>query len=434
MQRTVTRTLLAGLVGVVLTAAPARSIDRHPTGVNVNAQGGTSVFITFGGLADQVPVEAAWCGALIPAAPDVGFKCDPATLFGRLPLRFDRSRLQAGGSVFTDIMSIPPSVARRAYQAAARGEDSAFFYVRRFESLSGGPDEYVFVTCRMTGGGARTPLSLVDVRLAFSEDEPVLAVARGTTPPVLAAEVVYTGTGRLVGRWEVVQPGDDPPTSLDLLTEATLPPEDRVRQRRYLEVGRFNVFLPPTGRIVLPGPDPSRLPTRLDGLHQVLLRIEASADKEADSDRAAAGVPGGGLIHAGAVAGFPIPPLRYFVGSASDALGALAEEDLAILAPEAGRAVASDRPLDVSWTQVPNVLLYRLEIAGSDGEVLHSAVLQQGIGSYRAPPWLAERLDGAVRLRVVALGPDGEELAATDWSEHAVGSPITHSKDRKETP
>lgn len=176
MQRTVTRTVLAGLVGVVLTAAPARSIDRHPTGVNVNAQGGTSVFITFGGLADQVPVEAAWCGALIPATPDLGFKCDPATLFGRLPLRFDRSRLQAGGSVFTDIMSIPPSVARRAYQAAARGEDSAFFYVRRFESLSGGPDEYVFVTCRMTGGGARTPLSLVDVKLAFSSIPVLCAV------------------------------------------------------------------------------------------------------------------------------------------------------------------------------------------------------------------------------------------------------------------
>jgi len=30
--------------------------------------------------------------------------------------------------------------------------ESSFFYVRQFRSLGGGPDEYVFVTCRLTGG------------------------------------------------------------------------------------------------------------------------------------------------------------------------------------------------------------------------------------------------------------------------------------------
>src|SRR5688572_18126961 len=85
-------------------ALPARAeIRRDPVGVNVNMQGATSVFITFGGLVDQVPVEAAWCGELIPAAPDIGQKCDPSTLFGQLPIRFDQSA--AGGSSFTDIMS-----------------------------------------------------------------------------------------------------------------------------------------------------------------------------------------------------------------------------------------------------------------------------------------------------------------------------------------
>ena len=106
-------------VAILLAAAadPAAAISRDPNGVNVNAQGATTVFITFGALNQQVPVEATWCGELIPAAPDIGFKCDPATLFGRLPLRVDQSRLN--GNVFTDIMSIPPSVARRAWQAAA---------------------------------------------------------------------------------------------------------------------------------------------------------------------------------------------------------------------------------------------------------------------------------------------------------------------------
>ena len=59
------------------------------------------------------------------------------------------------------------SVSRRAYQAAVDGQTSTFFYVRRFVSNTGGPDEYVFVTCRLTGGGARTPLALLDVQLAY---------------------------------------------------------------------------------------------------------------------------------------------------------------------------------------------------------------------------------------------------------------------------
>ena len=35
-------------------------IQRNPTGVNVNANGATTVFITFGNLEGYVPVEAIW--------------------------------------------------------------------------------------------------------------------------------------------------------------------------------------------------------------------------------------------------------------------------------------------------------------------------------------------------------------------------------------
>ena len=101
-------------------------------------------------------------------------------------------------------MSIPPSVARRAYQAAEAGETSSFFYVRRFVSTRGGPDEYVFVTCRLTGGGARTPLALLDVQLAFGDDLDVFSVERDATLPPVTARIAYNGTGRLRGRWEVV--------------------------------------------------------------------------------------------------------------------------------------------------------------------------------------------------------------------------------------
>lgn len=408
------RRITIALVALAAATPPAGAINRDPNGVNVNAQGATTVFITFGGLDDQVPVEATWCGELVPAAPDVGFKCDESTIFGRLPIRFDQSRVTAGGSVFTDIMSIPPSVARRAYQAAARGETSSFFYVRRFTSTVGGPDEYVFVTCRLAGGGARVPLALLDVELAFAVETSVLAVPVGSQPPPLTATLTYNGTGRLRGRWEVVRPGDEPPTSRDLLTEATLPPEERPLQRRYSLVERFDLFLPPTGRVVLEGPDPRRLPTEIPGLYQLLLRVEASADKEGDSNLAAAGA-GTGVVHSGAVAGFPLPTLRYYVGSAAEAAELAAVRPLGLLVPAEGVQPAA--PTTFAWNPIDNVLTYRLEIErAEDGEPVLQAVVQQGIASYAAPPWLAERAAGAeLRWRVVALGPAGEALEASPW-------------------
>ena len=189
----------------------AGQIRVHPPGVNVNAHGATTVFLTFGGLrADQTPVEAFWCGELIPApSPALGLQCDPTSLFGQLPIRFDRSRLQA--SAFNDVMSIPPSVARRAYQAAVEGQVSSFFYVRRFTSSTGGPDEYVAVTCRLSSGGARTPFALTAVELDFEVETPVLFLRPGERPPPFVAKVSYNGTGRLVGRWEIVLPARSRP-------------------------------------------------------------------------------------------------------------------------------------------------------------------------------------------------------------------------------
>ena len=402
------------LTSFCLAASAEGQIRRDPNGVNVNSQGATTVFITFGGLQDQVPVEATWCGELIPATPDIGLRCDPSTIFGRLPIRFDQSRLT--GSVFTDVMSIPPSVARRAYQAAARGETSSFFYVRRFVSTTGGPDEYVFVTCRLAGGGARVPLALTNVRIAFEGDRAVVGVPRGTPVPEFSAEIAYNGTGRLRGRWEVVLPGDQQPSATDLLPEASLPPEERALQRRYTNVGRFDVFLPPTGEVTVPGPPVDRLPTSVDGLYQVLLRVEASDDREADSNLAAAGA-GTGVIHAGAVAGFPLPILRYSVGSAASAFGS---GQLRLLEPRPGATAPSDS-VTFRWAPIDDAHLYRLEIRDADGQELLSALLQQGIGAYPAPRWILVRTSGStMRWRVVALDSNGEPKATTEWRELAV--------------
>src|SRR5688572_18775622 len=157
------------IVILLITSAAitgAQMIRVNPTGVNVNSQNPTTVFLTFGQIpAGYSPAEAIWCGELTPATPPaLGLECRPDTIYGALPARYNRSQ-SSGNQGFTDIMAIPPSVVRRAYQAALGGASAGFFYVRRFVSTSGQPDQFVAVTCRMTGGGARVPFALTDVQI-----------------------------------------------------------------------------------------------------------------------------------------------------------------------------------------------------------------------------------------------------------------------------
>jgi hypothetical protein len=418
---------LAVLAVLVPAGSAEAQIRVDPNGVNVNAQGATTVFLTFGGLDGQVAAEAFWCGELISAAPDVGLRCDPATIFGRLPIRYDQSRL-SGTRGFTDIMSIPPSVARRAYQAAADGATSSFFYVRRFVSEAGGPDEYVAVTCRMSGGGARTPLSLTDVRLGFAVETPLLQLRHGEPAPPFGAEITYNGTGRLKGRWEVVLPGEELPEPADLLTEATLPADARGTQRRYAELSRFNLFLPPAGSVSVPGPDASRLPTTVDGVYLILLRIEATDDKEGNSNLANAGA-GAGVVPGGAVAGFPMPVLRYVVGSGgSDLADVHFRDGLSLLHPADGVTLPAAAPLTFTWQQLSQAGHYRLDVESSEGVEILSAIVPSGVAGYRAPPWLAERVTaGAVRWRVVGTDLEGSELGRSGWRRLTLAAPAPES-------
>ena len=408
---------------LLVTAADAQ-IRVNPTGVNVNMNGATTVFLTFGGLGGYQPVEAIWCGELVSAAPDLGLKCDPSTIFGRLPIRLDQSRTSGVGG-FTDIMSIPPSVARRAYQAAEQGRRSTFFYVRRFRNPAGGQEQYVAVTCRLTGGGARVPFSLTDVEVKFDVETPILFLQPGEQSHPLSARISYNGTGRLKGRWEVVHPGDQLPEERDLLTEASLPVEERSTQRQYTELSRFNVFLPPTGQYVLQGPDVSRIPTTIEGAYLILLRIEASDDKEGDSDLGAAGA-GAGIVHSGAVAGFPLPPLRYVVGAGnSDLAETVRSSQLRPLTPIADVAVADNVPLQFTWVDASaRAAFARIEIRSDADQEIVSAIVPRGTGTYRAPTFLRERSGGAaLKWRVTSLDLLGREISSTDWRSFTFAAP-----------
>src|SRR5262249_41897160 len=145
---------------------------------------------------------------------------------------------------------------------------------------------------------------------AGGRDPLVLFMERGGKAPPIRADIKYTGTGRLHGRWEVIRPGDPWPESRDLLPEASLPVEERGTQQRYTQLSRFNVFLPPGGRYVLQGPDPARLPRDAAGQYLILLRVEASDDRENISDFSAVGAGVGAAAVGGRGApatGSPLP-------------------------------------------------------------------------------------------------------------------------------
>jgi len=401
----------------LLVAPPVMAVTGvNPSGVNVKHNGVTTVFLTFQSLgANEQAVEAFWCGEVTTTGVSVSNPCVPGTFFGKLPARHNLSQISGVGNQrnLTDIMTIPASVARRAFQAAAQGADSDFFYVRRF--TDGVSDSYVTVTCRMAGGGARTPLALTKVQILFNTGEgarPVYFLSRSQPLPEFGAWIQFTGTGRLKGRWEVVLPGDPEPTPQDLLTEATLPVEQRPLQRRYTLIDRFDRFLPPTGSFYLPGPNPELLPRNSDGPYKILLRIEATADKEGNSNTL------NGVAVSGGVAGFALPVLRYYVGSQQNRLSAKtghASRQITLLTPASQASLrGTDSPV-FSWVDIPDALIYELQVQNENRETVLTAYIKPGISRYAAPPWLLEQSGRSMHWRIRALTYDGAELTATDW-------------------
>ncbi len=383
----------------------------NPTGVGVRQSGPSTVFLTFQDLdPNETAADAFWCGEVTTTGVSAINPCVANTLFGHLPARYDRSQISTAGTFrnFTDIMTIPASVTRRALQTAQQGSaNSNFFYVRKFTGgLSG--DRFVTVTCRMSGGGARSPLALLDVQIGFEsggDKEPIFLVSRDGVPPKFGARIFYNGSGRLVGRWEIKMPTDPEPTNEDLLTEATLPVERRGLQQRYTVLQRFDIFLQPTGKAYIPGPDPGKLPTSSDGNYKVLLRIEATSDKEGDSETLA------GTVVSGGVAGFPMPVLRYFVGAVDDLKKAQAEqatENLSLMLPQVDAVIKNKSAIEFTWANVPKAVLYRIEILDEQGPVA-SAVIPEI--SYVAPPWLLEKKGVSLRWRVSAMDTKGNEIA-----------------------
>ncbi len=387
---------------IILSIATFAQVTVSPNSINAYSQGATSAYLTFSNVVDLQPAEATWCGEIVSAAPDIGFKCDLTTIFGNLPARYDQSRLN--GSRYTDIMSITPVVARRAYTDASNGNDSRFFYVKHFISTNGNPDQFVPITIRLSGNGVGVPFSLTSVKLQWKDGEKVVPFIKPDEKlPKITGEIRYTGTGRLKGRWEIVKPGETLPERRDLLSEAALPPEERGTQKRYTLLSRFNVNLPPGGRYILPGPENWRIDKSIEGMYILLFRIEASdASNSVSND-------GLGNIQTGGVAGFAMPTLRYYVGNSSNSgVSQITNETES----------TQNLPIILRWQPNEKAKIYRLEIEDEKGENVFSAIIPQPIKEYQLPSFVKELTRSKLlKWKIQTINESGEKIDETEFSD-----------------
>lgn len=443
----------------IFTVNLAAQISVTPNSINVNSQDATAVPLTFGPLpADYRLVEAIWCGALISAG-GIGQSCRPDTIYGSLPNRYNQSQrrtLANGGEYLFDVMAIPASVTRRVYQAAQSGGSARFFYVRRFSSNTGNPDIFVNVTCRMGGGGARTSFAITSVRIRTPDEKPILFLKSETPLPPIYYEIQYNGTGTLRGRWELVQPGEEMPTDFDLLPEAALPIDRRGQQRLYTEISRFDVFLPPSGRYLLPAPE--KILNYVEGQYFLLLRLEVAFDKESENElpidntpvptptpcnidnsncdnssgfpliSSNAVIPNiDGSIQNGATANFPIPFLRIQVGAFNDKLswiknGLITKNDrmtsiLNVNPQNRYKTFEGDKAVlnSYAWRELKDTDVYLVEFVSESDSRLLAAYVSGTILTYHPPKILRERFrNKRVYWRVSALKKDGKVIARTD--------------------
>lgn len=416
-------------LGCISCALPASAVTAvNPTGVNVRSQGPTSVFLTFQGTSGQTSTSAFWCARVVPGVSGgsvVPFNpCLPGSLLGSLPSQFNlaRSSGSAGVNNLTDIMTIPETIARKAYQ-----QGGGFFYIRKFSGAGG--DQYAVVTCRLGLGGARSPLSVMNLELRFEGQDltqPVTSFSSTKEIRPFSALVKYNGSGRLIGQWEIVQPGDPTPTAFDLLPAASLPLEQRSQQTAYRVLAPFDIYLPPTGSAVINGPDPQLLNTGVGGDYRILFRLSASPASDSFSQT------GQQVVAAGGVSGFSFPFLRYYVGGPSPADGASgsavnrqpAASSFFAQVPGASPLTASvsvartvgedgkdSRNLyTFSWTPYEGALRYLLLFKTAGGDRFR-ALLPAMETSYEREPFWLDNIDQAIEWQVVAYGPASRILA-----------------------
>jgi hypothetical protein len=264
------------------------------------------------------------------------------------------------------------------------------------------------VTIRLSGNGAGVPFSLTTVKLNWQNGEKVVPFIRPNDKlPRITTEIRYTGTGRLKGRWKLVRPGEELPNNRDLLSEAALPPKERGNQRRYALLSRFSVNLPPGGKYVLSGPENWRIDKSIEGLYVLLFRVEASDAPNSLSNT------GANITPTGAVAGFAMPTLRYYVGNSNNT------DILPITKTEFNNDLEDQLlPVTLRWKEIPNTKIYRLEIEDAAQKKVFSAVLLPSNRQYQLPSFIRQLLTSKLlKWKITATDENGKVIEETKFSD-----------------
>jgi hypothetical protein len=149
----------------------------------------------------------------------------------------------------------------------------------------------------------------------------------------------------------------------------------------------------------LPGPENWRIDKTIEGMYILLFRVEASDAVNSGEN--------------GAVAGFQMPTLRYYVGNSSNA-DVNQVTNIAI-----GGDIEDEKPpIILTWKAVADAKIYRLEIEDEEGKKIFSAVVLPTSRAYQLPSFI-QALTASKQLKwsVSAVGEDSKELEKTKLIE-----------------
>ena len=135
-------------------------------------------------------------------------------------------------------------------------------------------------------------------------------------------------------------------------------------------------------------------------MYLLLFRVEVS-----DAGNSVSNI-GGDTIATGAVAGFSMPTLRYYVSNSSNT----DIQQIAGINTEVDDLVTQTRPIVLSWKKIADAKLYRLEILDEDKTVFTAMILPSS-NEYQLPSFLRELVAAKpMKWRVTAVDDAGKVI------------------------
>ena len=223
---------------------------------------------------------------------------------------------------FDAAVTIPEVVLNRVQQRIRSNPTNALFFVvfqlipAAGVNLGNGANVpfFVQINFRFLGGSSGgKALTITEIKLVAQE--PGRPEVRNTIidegnreTGEFCLEIWYTGTGQVQGWWQLWTNNHPPITDIDLMTEASLPENQRRLQRDFLKIRRIREYFGPSGYIKLTLPY-SAIPEHIRGLALLLPRFLATRSRRSQLLDTNALV-GNRSVDAGATFGGKLPTHR----------------------------------------------------------------------------------------------------------------------------